>query len=397
MTLQIDEPGHKIEKKFALFALGFRPFFLLAALSALSLILIWLIHLSGNTSLISYYSGIGWHAHEMLFGYAVAVIAGFLLTATGNWTGIKMIRGGRLLLVSCVWLIGRFSPFIVDLPAWCVATADILFLPLVALIIAVPIIRAKQWNNSIFIVVLLVMAVANVLVHVSILKLADVSPLLGNRIMLYMVIFLIVVMGGRVIPFFTERGVTGVKTRSWKWIERLSPLSILFLASADLIYADHVFTACLALVAAVIHATRLAGWYSHKMWAVPLVWVLHLAYAWIITGFVIKALSLFGLNASILSYHAFGVGGIAVMTLGMMARVSLGHTGREMKINRWMVAAFIILNLATLFRVILPILLQENYLQFINIAGWLWGVAFTIFIIIYTPMWVQSRIDGREG
>jgi uncharacterized protein involved in response to NO len=267
----------------------------------------------------------------------------------------------------------------------------------VALIIAVPIIRVKQWSNSIFIVVLLMMAMANGLVHISILKLADVSPVLGSRIMLYLVIFLIVVMGGRVIPFFTERGVAGITTRSWKWIERLSPLSILILALADVIYGDRILTGYFALIAMMIQAIRLAGWYSHKIWKVPLVWVLHLAYAWIVVGFVIKSLSLVGLDASILSYHAFAVGGIGVMTLGMMARVSLGHTGREMRINRWMVAAFIILNLAVIFRVILPVLLQDNYLQLVNIAGWLWAIAFSIFIIIYTPMWLQSRIDGRDG
>lgn len=397
MTIQIEEPRPGAGIKFSLFALGFRPFFLLAALSAVSLIFAWLIHLSGQAHFIFYYSAVGWHAHEMLFGYTVAVIAGFLLTAAGNWTGTKVIHGWALQLLSLLWIAGRIAPFIPGLPGWLVATTDFLFLPVVTLLLAVPIIRAKQWSNVVFIIVLLFMAAANVMVHFNILKLATVSAVLGTHMMMYLVIFLIVVMGGRVIPFFTERGVSGSKSRSWRWIERMSPVSVFLVACADLFFTDMVITGCLALFAAVIQGIRLAGWYSNKIWAVPLVWILHLAYAWIVIGFVLKAFALFELNVSILSLHALTVGGIGVMTLGMMARVSLGHTGREMKLDRWMSLAFVILNLAAVFRVILPVLIQDYYLQLINIAGWLWAIAFTLFIVVYAPMWLQSRIDGREG
>ena len=404
MSVQIDDPDRKNDNTFLLFALGFRPFFLFAGSSAVILILIWLSQLVPKTVFVSYlpkvtvyYSSVGWHAHEMLFGYSVAVIAGFLLTAAGNWTGVKIIHGWRLILLSAVWLAGRISPLISDIPNWFVAVSDLMFIPLLAIVIAVPLIRAKQWNNVIFIPLLLLMALANLLVHLSALDVISLSSIVGSRVMLYLVILLIALMGGRVIPFFTERGVTGATTRKWTWIERLSPLSIICFALSDIFYGDRVLTAYLAIFAVVVHSSRLAGWYSSKIWKVPLVWVLQLAYAWIIVGFIIKSLSLLSLNETGLAYHAFTVGGIGIMTLGMMARVSLGHTGREMQTNHWMVLAFFLINLATILRVILPLFTQGSYMQFITIAGWLWLLAFMIFVVIYTPMWIRPRVDGRDG
>jgi len=333
----------------------------------------------------------------MLFGYTVAVISGFLLTAAGNWTGIKMITGWRLTLLSFVFILGRVSPFIAELPHWCIAMVDLVFLPLVALIIAIPVMRAKQWTNIIFVPLLLMMALANLLVHLSALDIVSLSSVVGSRIMLYLVVLLIVIMGGRVIPFFTERGVTGVATTKWKWIERLSAISIILLAASDIVYADRTLTGYCAVFAVAIHGVRLYGWYSNKIWQVPLVWILQVAYSWFIIGFIIKSLEIFNLNESLFSYHAFTIGGVGVMTLGMMARVSLGHTGREMKINKWMVWSFILLNIAAITRVILPIVFQNDYLQWIKVSAWLWISAFIIFLIVYTPMWIRPRVDGREG
>ena len=398
MSLQIEDPENKSSKNtFALFALGFRPFFLLATFSAFLLIILWILQLSGKITLSTYYSSTGWHAHEMLFGYTVAVIAGFLLTAAGNWTGMKIINGWRLLLLSLIFIFARLTPFISELPHWIITVVDLAFIPLVAFIIAVPVIRAKQWSNFIFVPLLLTMAVANLVVHLSALDIINTSNVMGSRMMLYLVILLIVIMGGRVIPFFTERGVSDVVTKKWNVIERLSPLSVILVATADVIYGNEIITGYFSLFAAIIQFVRLVGWYSNKIWNVPLVWILQLAYSWFIVGFILKASVIFNLNISLFSYHAFTVGGIGIMTLGMMARVSLGHTGREMKLNSWMVLAFILINIAAIMRVIVPIFLPDNYLQLIQLAGWLWVLSFIIFFIIYTPMWLSSRIDGREG
>lgn len=398
MATQIEDPDKQnSEKFFALFALGFRPFFLLAAFSAPMLITLWLLQLSGKITLSGYYSAIGWHAHEMLFGYTVAVITGFLLTAVGNWTGIKMINGGRLILLSVIFLMGRLAPFVPDLSYWIIAVCDLAFLPLVAFLIVVPVVRAKQWSNLIFIPLLLAMAAANLTVHLTALDIINSSIVTGSRAMLYLVILLIVIMGGRVIPFFTERGVNGVTTKKWIWIERLSPVSVILVAIADVLFADRWFTGYLALFAAVIHLVRLAGWYSNKIWQVPLVWILQIAYSWFVIGFVLKSLTVINLSEGLFSYHAFTVGGIGIMTLGMMARVSLGHTGREMKISSSMLLAFILINISVVARVIFPIFMPEFYLQLIQLSGWLWISSFIIFVAVYMPVWIRPRVDGRPG
>lgn len=398
MTLNIEDPDNKINKNaFALFALGFRPFFLLAAISGPILITLWILQLTGKITISGYYSAAGWHAHEMLFGYTVAVIAGFLLTAAGNWTGIKMINGKRLVLLSLVFILGRFAPFMAELPYWLIASLDIMFIPLVALILAVPILKVKQWSNFVFIPILLTMAAANLAVHLSALGVLDISVVVGSRAMVLLVVLLIVVMGGRVIPFFTERGVNGVVTKKWSWIEYLSPLSVILVVISDAIYSDSAITGYLAMFAAVIHFVRVAGWYSNKIWQVPLVWILQIAYAWFVIGFIIKGLMIFNINESIFSYHAFTVGGIGIMTLGMMARVSIGHTGRDMVLNNWMVLSFILINIAAIVRVIMPIFMSDHYLQLMQLAGWLWVLAFVIFAIVYIPMLIRARIDGREG
>ena len=398
MVVNIDDPSNNLNKNtFSLFALGFRPFFLLAAVSAPILITLWLLKLFGMVTLSNYYSSTGWHAHEMLFGYSMAVIAGFLLTAAGNWTGMKMINGWRLALLSIVFILGRVAPFIPELPYWLIVSLDLSFIPLVALLIAIPVIKVKQWSNIIFVPLLLAMAAANLTVHLSTLNIIDTSIVVGSRVMLYLIVFLIVVMGGRVIPFFTERGVSGVTTQKWKWIEFLSPVSIVLLVVTDVILASHAMVGYAAVLATIIHTVRLYGWYSNKIWQEPLVWILQVSYAWFIVGFILKSLIIFNSSAVIFSYHAFTVGGIGVMTLGMMARVSLGHTGREMKLNSWMVLAFILINVAVIFRVIIPIFMHDYYLQLIQVSGWLWIISFIIYLLVYTPMWIKPRVDGRPG
>ena len=166
---------------------------------------------------------------------------------------------------------------------------------------------------------------------------------------------------------------------------------------AEIFFADKIIIAYLALFAAIINFIRVAGWYSNKIWQVPLVWILQIAYLWFVIGFIIKGLMIVNIDESLFAYHAFTVGGIGIMTLGMMARVSIGHTGREMKLNNWMVLSFVLINIAAVVRVIIPIIMPGLYQQLMQLSGWLWTIAFVIFIVIYTPMWIQPRVDGREG
>ncbi len=394
--MQIEEPPHSSATGWAPFALGFRPFFLAAGVSALVLLLIWLGELGQVLSLDMYYSWSAWHAHEMLFGYTAAVIAGFLLTAVRNWTDLPSLSGTPLMLLGLVWLAGRVLPFFSAwIPVWLIASVDLLFLPLVAVAVARLLFKRRQKSNYVFIAILGTMFLANLLVHLGNSQ-ADADLIRqGLYLMLLMIMLIIVVMGGRVIPFFAERGVAGIQTRSWKPVEIMTGVSVLLLALAVLFVQQLVLW--MALLAFVVHAIRLAGWYDKRIWQEPLVWVLIVGYGWIVLSFALLVLARLGVMSEFWAWHAFTVGGIGGITLGMMARVTLGHTGRMMKLPSGMMTAFVLINVAAIVRVILPMIFSHQYPLLLQIAGGLWILAFALFVAIYTPMWLRVRVDGRPG
>jgi len=381
---------------FALFALGFRPFFLAAGVFAIVLLGLWLAVLEGRIATGPLAPAV-WHGHEMLFGFTVAVIAGFLLTAAQNWTGIRTPSGTPLAALFLLWLAGRLGFLIPGLPAGLVATVDLLFLPVLALALAWPIIKAKQLSNAPFPVMLLVLAAANALVHGEALGWSAASASLGLHLAAYVVVMMMVVMGGRVIPSFTDNKLR-TRARRWKAIEWLAPVATLGALVAALLVPDSRATVLLAALAAAVHVIRLAGWYTGKFWSVPLLWILHLGYAWIALGFALLALSAAGVSAATgASLHAFTTGGIGVLTLGMMARVSLGHTGRLLEAAPLMTLAFVAINLAALIRVMLPLLFPAAYAQGMAAAGLMWIAAFGLFAAIYTPILLRPRVDGKAG
>lgn len=395
--MQIEEAPRTTPGGWAPLALGFRPFFILAGLGAVGLMLLWVPALDDFEVAQPYYPGRTWHAHEMLFGYTVAVIAGFLLTAVKNWTDLPVPRGATLAGLAGVWLLGRLAPFGAGaIPPALLALVDLAFLPLLVLAVARPILRRRQVNNVIFILILLVMAGANGLMHLEMLGVVDDAAWYGQYAMMYLVLLLIVVMGGRVIPFFTERGVPGVRTRSWRGVEWLAGSSIVLLALAELLFDDAV-AVWTALLAFTVHFIRLTGWHDRRIWRVPLVWVLQLGYAWLVLGLGLAVLAHLGLIPLVWAWHAFTVGGIGGITLGMMARVTLGHTGREMKLPRGMVSAFVLIFLAAGLRVLGPLLLPDAYPAWLVWAGIVWILAFGIFLVFYVPMLLRPRVDGRPG
>lgn len=381
---------------WAPFALGFRPFFLAAGVYAVLLMGLWLLMLRG-TIVPTSVSPFVWHGHEMLFGFAVAVIAGFLLTAAQNWTGIRTPSGSTLAALFLLWLAGRIGFLIPDLPAVPVAAVDLAFLPVLGVTLAWPIIRAKQLHNYPFPVMLLALAAANALVHGPTFGWSSGTESLGLRLAAYVVVTMIVMMGGRVIPSFTDNKLN-TRARRWKTIETLVPAVTLGALIASLVAPASIVTMLLAAIAAVVHAIRLAGWYTPKYWAVPLLWVLHFGYAWITLGFALLALSAAGVDAAANSaLHAFTAGGIGMLTLGMMARVSLGHTGRMLEPARLITFAFIAVNLAALVRVFLPLVFPTALAQGYAVSGVLWMLAFGTFATIYLPILMRPRIDGKKG
>lgn len=381
---------------YAPFALGFRPFFLAAGIYAVLLMGLWLGVLQGWLKTGDLNPAV-WHGHEMLFGFAVAVIAGFLLTAAQNWTGIPMPSGRPLAALFLLWLAGRLSFLVPGLPVGWVAVIDLSFLPVLALALALPIHKAKQLNNYPFPILLLALTVANALVHLEALGWTTASARPGLHLATYVVVAIMVVMGGRVIASFTDNKL-GTRARRWKLIERLVPAVTLGALLAALLAPHSLVTALLAALAAMMHAIRLAGWYTSKYWAVPLLWMLHLGYAWITLGFALLALTAAGVStAAVSALHAFTAGGIGVLTLGMMARVSLGHTGRMLEPAPVMTLAFVAVNLAALIRVVLPLFFPAAYAQGMAAAGLVWVAAFGVFVVVYAPMLLRPRIDGKPG
>ena len=380
-----------------IFALGFRPFFLLAGWLAILLMAFWVPVFVGGVASDIYYAQIDWHSHEMIFGYTVAVIAGFLLTAVRNWTNTPTPSGLPLAGMGALWLIARILPILVAIfPRWLIAAADLAFLPTFAIGIAVPLLKNNEKQNLIFLPLLAVLWSADLLVHADVLGLAPNLARKGVFLGLDVIILVIVIMGGRVIPFFTERALS-VLLKRWRIVEWLSPLSVILFLVAELFRPDSVTSASLAALAACANGARLAGWYTPRYWRVPLLWVLHLGYGWIILGFYLKAGTALGLVPPQFTIHAFTVGGIGVLTLGMMARVSLGHTGRPLKVGAAMTSAFVLINLAAVGRGLLPPFFPQFFSQLIVASGVFWIAAFTIFIIVYTPILIQPRVDGRPG
>jgi len=383
-------------RSLVLFALGFRPFFLAAAIFAVGLMAQWVFTFAGNREFANYYGAIGWHSHELIFGYAVAVIAGFLLTAVRNWTDVQTAAGASLAGLTALWFIARLMPFFPGaFPPWLIALVDIAFLPALAVALSIPLLRSGQRRNLIFLPLLGALALANFLVHLELTGYTESSARAGTFLGLNLIILLIVIMGGRVIPFFTERALSGVIPKRRPAIEWLSPASATAFVITDLLLPNSMLAGALAALAAVSNGIRLGGWYTNRFWRVPLLWVLHLGYAWVVAGFCLKALAAIGLISPQFIVHAFTVGGIGVLTLGMMARVSLGHTGRPLKTARPVALAFVLVNLAAVIRGILPIIFPQWLPQLVALSGSLWMAAFSLFFLIYFPILTQPRIDGR--
>lgn len=383
--------------KLPLFTLGFRVFFLLAGFAALALLILWQQMTQGTIS-PPYFTGTYWHAHEMLIGYTVAVIAGFLLTAVSNWTGKITLQGNGLVGLSLLWLYGRILPFYAGLlPDGLIALVDFAFLPSLAFVIAKTLISTKNYKNLIFVGLLGLLMVGNAMIHSQMLENCENSAAMGVQIVLATIVIMILVIAGRVFPFFTEKGLKGVS------IPRNLQLDMLAIGSATVLFwlqlagISGTFLALTALIVAGFNAWRLASWFVFRIWFTPLLWVLYLGYGWLILGFIFTAFAAWEWVLPSLALHAFTVGGIGVLTMGMMARVSLGHTGRAMKASNTIAVAFGLLNIAALFRVILPVAIISWTNVLVYCATLAWLAAFALFIFVYAPILTAARVDGTDG
>lgn len=381
--------------------LGFRPFFTMAVVFSILSMLAWAgVVVFGWQADFTGLPATAWHAHEMVYGYSLAVIAGFLLTAVMNWTGVQTLHGIPLLLLALLWLAGRLLLFTdTAVPLQIVALLDGLFMVWLIGALLVPVIKVRQWRQLGIISKLLLLLLSNGVFYAGALGIIENGIRIGLYSGVYLVIALIFVMGRRVMPFFIEKGVDDpvqLKNRPWLDISSL----VLFLAFwiADIARPDSLPVAVLALALMVLHVIRLAGWHTPGIWKKPLLWVLYVGYGWLIAGFALKAaVVLFGISP-FLPLHAFAYGGVGMITVGMMARVTLGHTGRNVfdppPVLFWIFTALLA---GSTFRVLLPLLDPGHYPAWTGIAQVFWIGAFAAFLVIYLPMLIRPRVDGRPG
>ncbi len=398
MAVQLPaEPDHKLRlranAKFALWNLGFRPFYLLAGLFAALSVPLWAARFAGWLGEWVYASESVWHAHEMIFGYAFAVMTGFLFTAVRNWTGRPTPTGAALAAIAGLWLAARVLAF----TPWTLAgaAADTAFALAVALGIGVPLVASGNRRNYFFIVVLLAIGAANLAFYLSRAEVLDVRASDGVQVALDLILFVMAVMGGRVIPMFTANGVSGSKPVRHVLLERAALGSVLVLLVADAFSLSEGVLAVLAGLAAVAHAARLALWQPWLTLRRPLVWILHAAYAWIAVHLALRALAPFELFPPSLAIHALTVGAIGGLTLGMMTRTARGHTGRALEAGRAEVACYSLVQLAAVTRVLVPIVLSSLYFTAVSISALLWFLAFALFTLTYWPILTRPRADGR--
>lgn len=382
-----------------LWRLGFRPFFLAGCLFALLAILLWLTALSGGLPGWQPAGGwLAWHRHELLFGFALAIIAGFLLSAVQTWTGQPGLHGRPLVLLAALWLAARLA-WLGDLPVPLLAGLELAFPLAVAAVMGRSLWRARQRRNYPIVAVLLLLTAVDALVIVGLAEARDGLQRQGVLAGVWLVAAMMGLIGGRVIPFFTQRGLGRVEgVQPWIWLDWL------LLLGAALVAVLHAFGPALAANAGVGllfaalgagHLVRLVRWYDAGIWRVPLLWSLHLAYAWLALACLGMALWHFAwLGNPSQPLHALTVGAMGGLILAMLARVSLGHTGRPLTPPAGMTLAFVLIQLAAGARILL---VGPWPVAGLWLAGACWVLAFGLFAWRYGPMLCRARVDGHPG
>ncbi|HBS81186.1 MAG: short-chain dehydrogenase [Pseudomonas sp.] len=379
--------------------LAFRPFFLAGSLFAMLAIPLWIAAWTGFWPGFQPTGGwLSWHRHEMLFGFAMAIVAGFLLTAGQTWTGQPGVSGNKLMALAVVWLLARLG-WLFGLPVTLLIPLDLLFMLGVTGLMARMLWKARQKRNYPIIAVLALMTAADVLVLCGVALGDDALQRQGVLAGLWLVAALMAIIGGRVIPFFTQRGLGRTEAvKPWLWLDVALLVGtglIAVLYAVGVALQQHVWLGVLFLGIAAGHLLRLARWYDSGIWRVPLLWSLHLAMLWLVVAATGLALWNFGLlDSSSSSLHALSVGSMSGLILAMIARVTLGHTGRPLQLPPGIVGAFVLFNLGAAARVFL---ITEWPVIGLWAAAICWALAFALYAWRYAPMLVTARVDGHPG
>jgi uncharacterized protein involved in response to NO len=393
------KPTAKMPPGWPLLRLGFRPFYLGAALFALLAIPLWVALFLGQWQLTLALPPLLWHAHEMLFGFAIAVILGFLLTAVKAWTGLATPRGAFLGALALLWLAARVAA--VTGPYAVYAVLDLLLLPLVAAALTRVLLRARNRRNLPLAGMLMLLALANGAFHLSVIGAIDIAPMTPLYAALALIVMIECVITGRVIPAFTQSATPGLKLNVRPSVERatlaLTALALLLWVLAPDSAGWNLAGGLAFSLAAVAHGLRLWQWRPWVSRHRPILWILHLAYAWIALGLALLALAQFGWIGATSGVHALAIGATAGLIIGMVTRTARGHTGRALQVSRPEVVAYVLVMFAAAVRVLLPLAVPQWLPLALVIAAGAWSLAFAIYLAIYTPWLLQTRLDGKDG
>jgi len=375
--------------------LGFRPFYLGAAVFGMLAIPLWIALLLGAVTLPLPVSPLLWHAHEMLFGFAAAVIVGFLMTAGRAWTGLATPRGGFLAALALLWLAARLAAVLAPYAVY--AVLDLLLLPLVAAVLVELLLRAGSRRNLPLGAMLLLLSLANLAFHLAVLGIVDVPAMRALHAGLALVVMIECVMAGRVVPAFTMSALPGLKLQVPRRLEAAT-LATTALALALWVLAPPTpATAAAFAAAAALHGLRLWHWQPLRTRERPILWVLHAAYAWVPIGFALLALAIAGLIGASAGVHALAVGATGGLIIGMITRTARGHTGRPLQASRPEVLAYLLVMGAAVVRVLLPLVAPQHLVVWLVAAALAWSAAFGIYLFVYAPWLVTTRLDGKDG
>ena len=396
--LKIEEPEIFPQRRpslmeHALWRLGFRPFYLVAALFAAVSIPLWIAQYYGWVVMPQV--NLFWHMHEMVYGFAIAVVIGFLFTAMRAWTGLWTPRKGHLAALVGLWLAGRIT--MLCAPPLLAAVVDVAFLPLATWPMYRVLQRASNKRNMFLIVMLGLLTLANLTFHAAVNGQLALSPILPMQAAILLIVIIESLIGARVIPMFTSNGAPGTKPIVHVRRDLITVVLMLFASLAWVFGAPPAASAGLAIAAASATLLRLAGWQPHRTLRVPLLWILHLSYGWIPVGFFLLALAALNVVPASAAFHALTVGSMAGLIIGMMTRTALGHTGRLLKAGSSELAMYLLIQAGALTRVAAAFDLAGLRDTALIISTLCWTAAFALYVIVYGPYLLRPRIDGREG